>query len=129
MDAALAAAEAVVETSAAFPLVYGYAMETYNALADWQPGGLHVVSTAQHPLMVRKELARIFSLPLAAVRVEVPYIGGGYGSKSYTKLEPLAAAASWATGRPVRVDTDVEGAMHTTRADGAHVTVRTGFDS
>lgn len=129
VDAALAGAAEVVETSARFPLVYGYAMETYNALADWQPGGLHVVSTAQHPLMVRKELARIFSLPLAAVRVEVPYIGGGYGSKSYTKLEPLAAAASWATGRPVRVDTDVEGAMHTTRADGAQVTVRTGFDS
>ena len=129
VDAALADAAEVVETSARFPLVYGYAMETYNALADWQPDGLHVVSTAQHPLMVRKELARIFSLPLAAVRVEVPYIGGGYGSKSYTKLEPLAAAASWATGRPVRVDTDVEGAMHTTRADGAQVTVRTGFDS
>ena len=129
VNAALAGAAEVVETSARFPLVYGYAMETYNALADWQPGGLHVVSTAQHPLMVRKELARIFSLPLAAVRVEVPYIGGGYGSKSYTKLEPLAAAASWATGRPVRVDTDVEGAMHTTRADGAQVTVRTGFDS
>ena len=129
VDASLVGAAEVVETSARFPLVYGYAMETYNALADWQPGGLHVVSTAQHPLMVRKELARIFSLPLAAVRVEVPYIGGGYGSKSYTKLEPLAAAASWATGRPVRVDTDVEGAMHTTRADGAQVTVRTGFDS
>ena len=129
VDAALAGAAEVVETSARFPLVYGYAMETYNALADWQPDGLHIVSTAQHPLMVRKELARIFSLPLAAVRVEVPYIGGGYGSKSYTKLEPLAAAASWATGRPVRVDTDVEGAMHTTRADGAQVTVRTGFDS
>lgn len=129
VDSALADAAATVETSTRFPLVYGYAMETYNALADWQPGGLHVVSTAQHPLMVRKELARIFSLPLAAVRVEVPYIGGGYGSKSYTKLEPMAAAASWAVGRPVRVGTDVEGAMHTTRADGAEVTVRTGFDS
>ena len=79
--------------------------------------------------MVRKELARMFSLPLAAVRVEVPYIGGGYGSKSYTKLEPLAAAASWATGRPVKVTTDVEGAMYTTRADGALATVRTGFDA
>ena len=128
-EAALAAAAAVVETTAAFPLVYGYAMETYNALADWQPGSLHVVSTAQHPLMVRKELARMFSLPLAAVRVEVPYIGGGYGSKSYTKLEPLAAAASWSSGRPVRVTTDVEAAMYTTRADGAVVTVRTGFDA
>ena len=128
-EAALAAAATVVETTTTFPLVYGYAMETYNALADWQPGSLHVVSTAQHPLMVRRELARMFSLPLAAVRVEVPYIGGGYGSKSYTKLEPLAAAASWAAGRPVKVTTDVEGAMYTTRADGALVTVRTGFDA
>ena len=128
-ESALAAAATVVETTAKFPLVYGYAMETYNALADWQPGELHVVSTAQHPLMVRKELARMFSLPLAAVRVEVPFIGGGYGSKSYTKLEPLAAAASWASGRPVKVTTDVEGAMYTTRADGALVTVRTGFDA
>ncbi|MXY11851.1 MAG: xanthine dehydrogenase family protein molybdopterin-binding subunit [Acidimicrobiaceae bacterium] len=128
-EAALATATTVVETTATFPLVYGYAMETYNALADWQPGSLHVVSTAQHPLMVRKELARMFSLPLAAVRVEVPYIGGGYGTKSYTKLEPLAAAASWASGRPVKVTTDVEAAMYTTRADGAVVTVRTGFDA
>ena len=128
-EAALAEAATVVETTTKFPIVYGYAMETYNALADWQPGGLHVVSTAQHPLMVRKELARMFSLPLAAVRVEVPYIGGGYGSKSYTKLEPLAAAASWASGRPVKVTTDVEAAMYTTRADGALVTVSTGFDA
>ena len=126
---ALAAAATVVETTTKFPIVYGYAMETYNALADWQPGSLHVVSTAQHPLMVRKELARMFSLPLAAVRVEVPYIGGGYGTKSYTKLEPLAAAASWAAGRPVKVTTNVEAAMYTTRADGALVTVRTGFDA
>ena len=128
-EAALAGAATVVETTATFPLVYGYAMETYNAVADWQPGSLHVVSTAQHPLMVRKELARMFSLPLAAVRVEVPYIGGGYGSKSYTKLEPLAAAVSWASGRPVKITTDVEAAMYTTRADGAVVTVRTGFDA
>ena len=128
-EAALAEAATVVETTTKFPIVYGYAMETYNALADWQPGSLHVVSTAQHPLMVRKELARMFSLPLAAVRVEVPYIGGGYGSKSYTKLEPLAAAASWASGRPVKVTTDVEAAMYTTRADGALVTVSTGFDA
>ena len=128
-EAALATADTVVETTTKFPIVYGYAMETYNALADWQPGSLHVVSTAQHPLMVRKELARMFSLPLAAVRVEVPFIGGGYGSKSYTKLEPLAAAASWAAGRPVKVTTDIEAAMYTTRADGALVTVRTGFDA
>ncbi len=127
-EAALAGAAIVVETTAAYPMVFGYAMELYNASASYRPGHLHVVTTAQHPLQVRAELARMFALPLSAVRVEVPYVGGGYGTKSYTKLEPLAAAASWFTGRPVKVAADVEGAMLTTRADAARVTVRTGFD-
>jgi CO/xanthine dehydrogenase Mo-binding subunit len=128
VDAAMATAATVVENSTRFPLVYGFAMETYNAVADWQPGDLHVISTAQHPVMVRKDLAKIFSLPLSRVRVEVPFIGGGYGSKSYTKLEPLASVGSWCVGRPVKVTTDIEAAINTTRADGAFTTVRTGFD-
>ncbi|WP_116995500.1 xanthine dehydrogenase family protein molybdopterin-binding subunit [Desertimonas flava] len=129
VDAAMAGAATLVANTVRFPMVYAYAMETYNAVAEYQPGRLHVVSTAQHPLMVRKELAAIFGLPLSAVRVEVPYVGGGYGSKSYTKLEPLAAVGSWVTGRPVKVTTDVEAAINTTRADGAVVTMRTGFDA
>jgi CO/xanthine dehydrogenase Mo-binding subunit len=128
VESAMQSASVTVENTVRFPLTYAYAMETYNATADWQPGQLHVISTAQHPLMVRKELANIFELPLSAVRVEVPYIGGGYGSKSYTKLEPLASVGSWFVGRPVKVTTDVEGAINTTRADGATITVRSGFD-
>jgi CO/xanthine dehydrogenase Mo-binding subunit len=128
VERGLADAAIVVETAATYPMVFGYAMELYNASASYRPGHLHVVTTAQHPLQVRAELARMFALPLAAVRVEVPYVGGGYGTKSYTKLEPLAAAASWFTGRPVKVAVDAEGAMLTTRADAALVRVRTGFD-
>lgn len=129
VDEAMAKAATVVKNTVRFPMVYAYAMETYNATADYQPGSLHVVSTAQHPTMVRKELAHIFGLPLSKVRVEVPFVGGGYGSKSYTKLEPLAAVGSWAVGRPVKVTTDVEGAINTTRSDGAIVTMSTGFDA
>jgi CO/xanthine dehydrogenase Mo-binding subunit len=128
VDKAMAGAELVVETTTSYPMVFGYAMELYSASASYRPGHLHVVTTAQHPLQVRAELAHMFALPLAAVRVEVPYVGGGYGTKSYTKLEPLAAAASWFTGRPVKVAVDVEGAMLTTRADAAAVRVLTGFD-
>ena len=62
----------VVETATTYPMVFGYAMELYNASASFRPGHLHVVTTAQHPLQVRAELARMFALPLAAVRVEVP---------------------------------------------------------
>ena len=35
----------------------------------------------------------MFGLPLARVQVIVPYLGGAYGNKSYTKIEPLVALA------------------------------------
>lgn len=128
VDAALAQADLVVESSVRYPMLYAYAMEPYNAVATFREGSLHVVSTAQHPFMVRTDLARIFNLPLAKVRVEVPYVGGGYGSKSYTKVEPLAAVGSWATGRPVKLVLDIEESIYTTRADAARIRVRSGFD-
>lgn len=126
-DAALAGAHLVVDTTSHYPMLYAYAMEPYNAVASYAEGELTVVSTAQHPFMVRDDLARIFDLPLSRVRVRVPYLGGGYGSKSYTKVEPLAAVASWAVGRPVKLVLDVEESIYTTRADSAEVRVRSGF--
>lgn len=127
VEAALHAADEVVETRTYFPMLYAYAMEPYNATARWSGGALEVRTGAQHPFMVREDLARIFGLPRSRVRVVSEYIGGGYGSKSYTKVEPMAAVASWLTGQPVKLVLDVEGSIHTTRADPARVRVRTGF--
>ncbi len=129
VDSALAGADHVVETSTCYPMLYGYAMEPYNALARFEDGYLKVITTAQHPFMVRDDLARVFSLPLSHVRVTSPYVGGGYGTKSYTKVEPIAAVGAWYTGRPVKVELDATGSMLTTRADSARVTIRSGFDS
>lgn len=128
VDAALTEAAVVVASAVDYPMLYAYAMEPYNAVASFDEGTLEVVSTAQHPFQVRDDLARIFGLALSDVRVRSPLIGGGYGSKSYTKVEPLAAVGAWATGRPVKVALDAEGAIHTTRADSARITVRSGFD-
>nr|WP_297422246.1 xanthine dehydrogenase family protein molybdopterin-binding subunit [uncultured Actinotalea sp.] len=129
VDAAMAQAHLVVENTVHFPMLYAYAMEPYNAVAAFGEQGLTVVSTAQHPFMVRDDLARIFGLPLAKVQVTVPYIGGGYGSKSYTKVEPLAAVCSWVVGRPVKVVLSVEESIYTTRVDSAQVHVRSAFDA
>ena len=128
VDAAMAVADVVVETTTHYPMLYAYAMEPYNALASFTDDGLEVWTTAQHPFMVREDVARVFSLPLSKVRVIAPFVGGGYGSKSYTKIEPLASVGSWFARRPVKVVLDVEEAVLTTRADSAVVTVRTGFD-
>jgi CO/xanthine dehydrogenase Mo-binding subunit len=126
-DGAFAEAHLVVETRTHHPMLYAYAMEPYNAVARFTDGALEVVSTAQHPFMVARDLARVFSLPLSQVRVTAPYVGGGYGSKSYTKVEPLTAVGAWATGRAVKLVLDVEESIYTTRADSADVVVRTGF--
>lgn len=129
VDTALEQAHLVVETTTRYPMLYAYAMEPYNAVAEFVEESLEVVSTAQHPFQVREDLARIFDLPLNRVRVRSPLLGGGYGSKSYTKVEPLAAVGAWVTRRPVKVVLDVEGAIHTTRADSAVVYVRSGFSA
>jgi CO/xanthine dehydrogenase Mo-binding subunit len=129
VDAARAGAHLVVENTVNYPMLYAYAMEPYNAVASYGDGGLTVVTTAQHPYMVRDDLARIFSLPLSKVRVTVPYLGGGYGSKSYTKVEPLASVASWVVGRPVKLVLSVEEAIYTTRVDNAEIHVSSSFDA
>jgi len=127
VDAAFRASDCIVETTVHHPMLYAYAMEPYNAVAQFVEGRLEVVTTAQHPFMVASDLARVFSLPLSHVQVTVPYVGGGFGSKSYTKVEPLTAVGAWAVGRPVKLVLDVEESIYTTRADSADIVVRSGF--
>jgi CO/xanthine dehydrogenase Mo-binding subunit len=120
-------AHLVVEGEYRYPKLYGYAMEPYNALAFFDQGDLIVFSSAQHVYMVRRDLARMFHLPLARVRVSAPYVGGGYGTKSYTKVEGMTAAAAHFTGRPVKLDLSVEEAILTTRSASARIRARSAF--
>jgi len=130
VEKAFASAAHIAEGEFYFPMIYAYAMEPYVAIADYDANGkLTVYSSAQHPFMVRQDLADVFRLPLNNVRVIVPYVGGGYGSKSYTKIEPLAAACSWKAGRPVKLQLSVEEAFLTTRGDDARVRIRTAVDA
>jgi CO/xanthine dehydrogenase Mo-binding subunit len=127
VEAAFKSAHLVVEGEYRYPMLYGYAMEPYNALAFFDQGDLVVYSSAQHVYMVRRDLARMFHLPLARVRVSAPYVGGGYGTKSYTKVEGMTAAAAYFTGRPVKLDLSVEEAILTTRSASAHIRARSAF--
>ncbi|MQA81666.1 MAG: molybdopterin-dependent oxidoreductase [Streptosporangiales bacterium] len=119
----------VVEQTYEFPMVYAFAMEPYVAIADYSTDGLTVYSCAQHPFAVRRDLANLFDLPLSAVRLVVPYIGGGFGSKSYTKIEPLTSVLAWRARRPVKLALTVDEAILTTRVASARVRLRTGASS
>ncbi|HEY2268576.1 MAG TPA: xanthine dehydrogenase family protein, partial [Streptosporangiaceae bacterium] len=122
---AFADAAVVIEGEYTFPAVYQYSMETHTTIAHWQGGELTLWSSCQHPFLVRQEIAVLFGLPLDQVRIIVPFLGGGFGSKSYTKMEPLTAAIARKAGRPVRILNAVHESMITTRRHGMTARMRT----
>jgi CO/xanthine dehydrogenase Mo-binding subunit len=118
-------AAVVVEGEYTFPAVYQYSMETHTTIAHWHGGELTLWSSCQHPFLVRQEIAVLFGLPLDAVRIIVPFLGGGFGSKSYTKMEPLTAAIARKAKRPVRILNAVHESMITTRRHNMVCRMRT----
>jgi CO/xanthine dehydrogenase Mo-binding subunit len=101
--AALAGCDAIVEGTFRTPWVYQAYIEPQVCTAWLEPSGTLVVSTStQGSFVTRKELARAFDLPLERIRVIAEPIGGAFGGK-FALVEPLAAGATLALGRPVRL--------------------------
>jgi CO/xanthine dehydrogenase Mo-binding subunit len=113
-----------------FPAVYHYAMEPFATIARWSDEGLELWTGTQEPYKLRADVARAMGLPAARVRLHVPYVGGGYGSRTAPKHEPLVAAlARRLPGAPIKlVATTGESALTVTR-HAALVTVETLVDA
>jgi CO/xanthine dehydrogenase Mo-binding subunit len=122
-------ADHVVEGEYTFPAVYQYAMETHTVVAQAEGDEITLWASCQHPFLVRAEIAALFQVPIANVRIVVPYLGGGFGSKSYTKLEPVTVALARKAGRPVRIQNRVAESMVTTRRHGMRCRMRTAMGS
>ena len=125
VEGAGAEAQIEVEGEYRFPAVYQYAMETHTVVCDFREDAITLWASCQHPFLVRAEIADLFGKPLNSVRVIVPYLGGGFGSKSYTKMEPITAALARHAGRPVRIQNSVAESMLTTRRHGMRAWMRT----
>ena len=121
-----AQADHVFEDVFHFAPVYQYAMEPHICIADARRSGVTIWTASQTPFHVRKEIAGLFHLPVARVRVQVPYLGGGYGSKAFSKMEPLAAVLSLRVGRSVMVRLSVSEAMLTSSRHEATIRLKTG---
>jgi CO/xanthine dehydrogenase Mo-binding subunit len=124
-ESVFARADVVVEGEYTFPAVYQYAMETHTVIAQYEGDEITLWATCQHPFLVRAEIADLFRVPVANVRVQVPYLGGGFGSKSYTKMEPLTVALARKAGRPVKIQNRVGESMVTTRRHNMRCRMRT----
>ena len=122
-----AQSDVLVEDDFTFPMVYHYAMEPHSVIAHWNDEGVTVWSSAQHPFQVRNDIAKVFGIWPSRVRMVISYLGGGYGSKSYTKIEPLVAALARKADAPVRLCNSVSDSMLTVRRHAAKVRIKTGF--
>ena len=127
IDKGFAEADRVFEDTFTLPATQHSFLETHACIASVDPGGrITVWATTQNPFVVRTQLANIFKVPVAKVRVIVPYLGGGYGGKVYPKVEPITVALAQKAGRPVRVVLTREEVFYTITKHAAVIRMKTG---
>jgi xanthine dehydrogenase YagR molybdenum-binding subunit len=102
--AALASADVVYDETFTTAAVTPNPMGLFATVARWEGNQLTVHDASQDPMLVRKTLATVFSLPETDVRVFVPYLGGGFGSglRVWTHVI-LTALAARVVRRPVKL--------------------------
>ena len=129
IEAGFSDSDRIFEDTFHFPSAQHYPMEPHVCVAQFEGDVLTVWSATQSPFPVRQELARVFGLPFSAVRVIVPYVGGGYGAKSGIKTEGIAACLSRTTGRPVKLEFGADETFRTICQPRARITIKTGVKS
>ena len=103
-DAAFAAAPVKLDQSYRTADESHAMLEPHATIAAWDGGKLTIWTSNQMIAWTRADLARTLGLKLADVRVDSPYIGGGFGSKLFLRADAvLAALGARAAKRPVKV--------------------------
>lgn len=126
-ETALKQAPHLFEDVFTYPSNQYCAIEPHLSMASVDDAGnLTVWSNTQTPYIVRSILMHLLGMPPDRVRVISGHIGGGFGGKSYMKLEPLAAVLAILTGKPVRVKVSQEEEFVTINNHAATITLRTG---
>ncbi|HET6856635.1 MAG TPA: xanthine dehydrogenase family protein molybdopterin-binding subunit [Streptomyces sp.] len=103
LEAELAASAVVVDAHYTTPEEHHHPMEPHAATARWEGGRLEVVDSNQGAGWVQGDLAHLFSLDPASVRVRSEHVGGGFGSKGVRAHQVAAVMAATLLQRPVRV--------------------------
>src|ERR1700751_5016806 len=78
------------------------------------------------PHAIRSQMAELFNLPLARVRVIVETLGGGFGSKGSLRLEPITSFLALKANRPVKIVLKREEEFVTVCKHPATIHIKTG---
>src|SRR6266446_4725845 len=129
VDKAFADAAHVFEHEFRTQKVLHLAFEPFVSIADYKGDRLTLYSATQGPSFVRTEIARLLGWPENRVRIKVPFLGGGYGSKLYIKLEALVTALSLIARRPVKIALTMEEQFYQITKHPSTLRIKTGLDA
>jgi CO/xanthine dehydrogenase Mo-binding subunit len=102
-DAGMLESEVVVKSRYRADAAQGVPVEPRAIVAQWQGERLTVWSSTQVPFAARSGIAYALQVPESNVRVIVPLLGGGFGSKCDFHFEAHVAALARAASRPVKL--------------------------
>lgn len=101
-------------------------LEPHVAAAHYARGKLTIWTSTQMPHAIRAQMAELFNLPLARVRVIAETLGGGFGSKGSLRLEPITSFVAMKARRPVKIVLSREEEFVTVCKHPATVRIKTG---
>ena len=126
-EAGFAAADVVVEGEYFTQVQTHSALETHGFVVDWKPEEVTVWASTQGTSSVRNDIADVFKLPKAKVRVITEYMGGGFGAKFGAGNEGVVAAhLSRKAGAPVKLMLDRRQEHIVSNRPDSHQTLKIG---
>ena len=103
VEEAFRTAETVVRETYRTASVHQVALEPHACLAEVEGERWRVRTSTQSPFGVREDVASILGIPEESIVVEGTWVGGGFGGKGASFVEPWALLLARAAGRPVRL--------------------------
>jgi CO/xanthine dehydrogenase Mo-binding subunit len=106
VDSEFRGADRVVSETYRTASVHQVALEPHACVAEIRGSTWYVRTSTQSPFGVREDLAVLLGIPESSIVVDGTWVGGGFGGKGGSFLEPYALLLARATGRPVRLALD-----------------------
>src|SRR5215831_5573946 len=101
-------------------------LEPHVSIAQYSQGKLTIWTSTQMPHAIRSQMAELFNLPLARVRIIVETLGGGFGSKGSLRLEPITSFLALKANQPVKMVLKREEEFVTVCKHPATIHIKTG---
>jgi xanthine dehydrogenase YagR molybdenum-binding subunit len=103
-DAAFAAAPVKIDARYTTPDENHAMMEPFATIAAWEGDKVTLWTSNQMIAWGKGSMAKILGIPEANVRIDCPYLGGGFGGKLFIRADAVCAAlAAKKVGRPVKI--------------------------